>query len=562
MVNKHLYPANKLEVVRSKIGIQTISEMFEKKTTRYNELNCFTHIKNKGVSSYTYNEAYNEVTRIAAYLTDLGLKKGDHIAIISENRPEWAISYFAVLWIGAVAIPLDSRAGYESIKHILEFSESKCVFFSKSHLEQIEKIKESVPVLNHLIQMEKLTDIASGYHEGISRTGIAADDLSEILFTSGTTGNPKGVMLTHRNIMSNVEDVYSFLDINPGDRAFSILPIHHSYEKTGGLLSTFYSGISIYYGRGLKPRELLEDLKKVQPTIWINTPLLLEKLISRINKELSTQKGLKKLFIKVMPKSLIAKSIKKKLGLSSIRLLVSGGARLPDWVFDGFRNLGITIIEGYGMSETSPLISANPVSKERKGSVGLIIDSDEVEIRDPDDESNGEIVVRGPNVMQGYYKNLEETSMILSPDGWLNTGDIGYFDKDGYLYITGRKKFIIVTSGGKNIFPEEIEEKLTKSPLIEEALVLSPDDREIQAIIFPNIDEYKLISNKNRVDYKDKELYTLLENEIKSINRGLETYKRISKFIIKVEEFPKTTTRKIKRYLFKDLDLNDINSYL
>ena len=263
-----------------------------------------------------------------------------------------------------------------------------------------------------------------------------------------------------------------------------------------------------------------------------------------------------------MPKSILANSIRKKLGLGNIRLLVSGGAGLPDWVFDGFKNLGITIIEGYGMSETSPLISANPVSNERKGSVGLVINSDEVEIRDHDDEENGEIVVKGPNVMRGYYKNPEETSLILTPDGWLKTGDIGYFDKDGYLYITGRKKFVIVTSGGKNIFPEEIEEKLTKLPIVEEALVFSPDDKEIQAIIFPNIDEYRIISNKNRVDYKDKELYDLLDQEIKTINRGIETYKRISKFTIKVEEFPKTPTRKIKRYLFKDLDLNKVNSYL
>ncbi len=562
MINKLKSPTNKLKLLRNKIGIETISDMCEKKTNKYKELNVFTYIKTGEVLKYTYSEVYDQVKKIAAYLSDLGLKKGDHIAIISENRPEWAISYFAVLWLGCIAIPLDAKTSFDSLKHIISFSESKAVIFSADHLTNITSIKEYPNELKHLIPMEQFNVIAGKYSSGIDRVDVSGNDLSEILFTSGTTGNPKGVMLTHKNIISNVEDIYSFLDINPGDRAFSILPIHHSYEKTGGLLSTFYSGISIYYGRGLKPRELIEDLKYVKPTIWINTPLLLEKLILRINKELDSQKGIKKYFIKFLPKSLLAKSIKNKLGLNDIRLLVSGGAGLPEWVFDGFKNLGITIIEGYGMSETSPLISANPVSKERKGSVGLVIDSDDVEIRDLDDEKNGEILVKGPNVMQGYFKNEEETNSIFTTDGWLKTGDIGYFDEDGYLYITGRKKFIIVTRGGKNIFPEELEEKLTKIPLIEEALVFSPDDKEIQTILFPSIDEYRIVSNKDHVDYKDEELYNILEKEIKILNRQLEPYKRISKFAVKLDEFPKTTTRKIKRFHFKDLDLNNANTYI
>lgn len=263
-----------------------------------------------------------------------------------------------------------------------------------------------------------------------------------------------------------------------------------------------------------------------------------------------------------MPKSLVAKSIKKKLGLDQLRLLVSGGAALPDWVFEGFRDLGITIIQGYGLSEASPIISANPLSNPRKGSVGKVIESDEVRILDTDNENIGEIVIKGPNVMKGYYRNEEETSCILSEDGWLRTGDLGYFDKDGYLYITGRKKFVIVTSGGKNIFPEEIEEKLTRSPLIEETLVFSPDDRVIQAVIFPNIEEYKMISSNKFANIKDKELYDMVESEVRNLNRELEPHKRISKFAIKTEEFPKTTTRKIKRYLFKDLDLDKSKTYL
>jgi len=562
MINKSTKPIIKLSTVRKKIGIKTISEMFLRKTLKYNDLYAFYHIKQNEIVKYKYGEIYEYVTKIAKHLNVLGIKKGDHVAIISENRPEWAISYFAVIWIGCVAIPLDSKANFENIEHIIKFAEVKTVFFSNSHFRDIKKIQESNTNLNHLIPMENFPEITGKYSSGTEKTEVDENDLSEILFTSGTTGNPKGVMLSHKNIMSNVEDVYSFLDINPGDRAFSILPIHHSFEKTGGLLSTFYSGITIYYGRGLKPRELLEDLKYVKPTIWINTPLLLEKLITRIKKGIESQKGFKRIILKLLPKSILSNNIKNKLGLGHLRLLVSGGASLPDWVFEGFQELGITIIQGYGLSETSPIVSANPVSNPKKGSVGMVIQSDEVEIRELDDEKNGEIFLKGPNVMKGYYNNTEETSSIFTDDGWLKTGDIGYFDNDGYLYITGRKKFVIVTSGGKNISPEEIEEKLTKSPLIEEALVFSPDDKEIQTIIFPNLDEYKIINNKNSAEIKDEELYNLLENEIKNLNRNLETYKRISKFAIKLDEFPKTTTRKIKRFLFKDTDLNNLNSYL
>ena len=552
----------RLPLVRNKNGICTISDMFEKTTDRYNRLTAFSHIKDKGIREFTYGEVFEYVTKISKYLKKLGVEKGDHVAIIGENRPEWGISYFAVSWIGAVSVPLDAKSSAESLKYILEFSDTKALFVTKNYLKTMERIKESVPKLQHIILMESFDEIKDSFSSGSYKEHVVPGDITEILFTSGTTGDPKGVMLSHRNIMSNVEDVYSFLDINPGDRAFSILPIHHSYEKTGGLLSAFYSGISIYYGRGLKPRDLIQDLITVKPTVWINTPLILEKLILRINKELFGQKGIKKLAIRVLPKSIVNRKIKKQLGLEELKILVSGGAPLAGWVFDGFRKLGITIIEGYGMSEASPVISANPVSYPKKGSVGMVIESDEVEIRDLDDEKNGEIVVRGPNVMMGYYDNFEATKEVLSSDGWLKTGDIGYFDEDGYLFITGRKKSVIVTPGGKNIFPEEIEEKLTKLPIIEEALIFSPDDKQIQAIIFPNIEEYRYQSGNEDIDIRDVNLYELVHQEIKNLNKELEPYKRISKFAIKEDEFSKTTTRKIKRFLFKGVDLNNSATYL
>lgn len=401
---------------------------------------------------------------------------------------------------------------------------------------------------------QEIEALGSKYLEGINKITVNPNDLCEILFTSGTTGNPKGVMLTNKNIMSNVEDIYSFLDLKKGDTAFSILPIHHAYEKTCGLLATFYSGVHVYYSRSIKPREMLEDMQDAKPTVWINTPLVLEKLFQRMQKEIHNQKGMKKLLMNILPKKIIGRKIKKQLGLDNIRMIVSGGAALPDRVSTGLENLGFPLIQGYGLSETAPLISANPPLKPKNKSVGMIIESDEVEIRNLDEEGNGEIWVKGPNIMKGYYNNEEATKETISGE-WLNTGDVGYFDEESFLYITGRKKNIIVTKGGKNIYPEEIEEALLKSIFIAEAFVFSPDDNTIQTIVYPDPDETSELENKD-------ELWNLINIEIKNINATLQPHKRINNFAIRLEEFPKTTTRKIKRFCFKDIVLNKEMKFL
>lgn len=561
-MKKYTKPVKKITLIRDKLGINTIPDMLENSFSKYRDKTALVRINNNGIEKYTYSEVFSTTTKIARYLKELGLEKGDHIAILAENRPEWGISFFSISWIGAVAIPLDARASLETLKYILNFSDAKAIFFSQLFLKYVEEIKEKLKSLEHCILMESINEICSKYSEGIEKEKVNENDLSDILFTSGTTGNPKGVMLTHGNIMSNVEDIYSILDINPGDRAFSILPIHHSYERTGGFLATLYSGLAIYYGRGLKPREMLADLKTTKPTVWLNAPLILEKLYNRISKKLNNQKGTKSLITKIIPKKMIGKRIKKQLGLENLNLLVSGGAALPSWVSMGFRELGFTVIQGYGLSEASPLVSINPPSAPKDQSVGMLIQSNEAEIKDLDSDGNGEIYVRGPNIMKGYYNNKSATDEVLTTDGWLKTGDIGHFDEDGYLYITGRKKFVIVTPGGKNIFPEEIEEKLTKSSNIEEVMIFSPDDNQIQALIYPNIDEIKHNLKDQDINIKDNSVWNLIEREIREINKSLESYKRISKFAIKTEEFPKTSTRKIKRYLFRDLSLNSETKYL
>lgn len=554
-MKKYTKPIKKIPTVKDSLPIETIPEMIEFSVNDNGGNTAFLMPRDGQLYQLTYNQTYEIIKKLARYLKEQGIEKGDHVAILGENRPEWGISFFAISWIGAVAIPLDARGSLEDHKFILEYSSTKAVITSGTYYKGLRDISESLPNLNQLILMEQIEDIASKYSDGINSKNVSSDDLLEILFTSGTTGDPKGVMLSHGNVISNVSDIYRIIEYSPEDRAFSILPIHHCYECTGGLISTFSSGMSIFYARGLKPRELLEDLKAATPTIWLNAPLLLEKLYLRIEKELSSQKGIKKFITRALPNSIIGKKIRQNLGLERSRLVVSGGAALPGWISEGYKKYGIEVIQGYGLSEASPLISVNPPSNPKPDSIGMVIPSDEVEIRDIDSEGNGEIVAKGPNIMKGYYKNQSATDETLTPDGWLLTGDIGYFDEEGYLYITGRKKFVIVTKGGKNVFPEEIEEKLTKSLYIEEALIFSPDDVDIQAMIYPNIEEVtdKLQSMGNTMTHEN--IQEFIKTEVRAINRTLESYKKIRDFSIREQEFPKTTTRKIKRFLFKDIDI-------
>jgi len=549
-------PVRKISTIRPGLGIKTIPEMVEASAESYKDCTAFLIPRNKDIYKLSYGQVIEYVKRIGRYLKELGLGRGDHIAILGENRPEWGISYFSVGWIGATAIPLDAKALPDSLKSILRFSSAKAIILSGSHVADIESISADLNELKHVIPMESFDEIYAKYPNGVGMENASPDDLMQILFTSGTTGDPKGVMLTHSNIMSNVDDVYRIIEITPDDRMFSVLPIHHSYECTGGLLTPFYNGMSVFYARGLKPNEMAEDLRMASPTIWLNTPLILEKLYQRINRELSNLRGFKGFMTNVLPKKIIGNKIKEKLGLQRVRLIVCGGAALPGWVSKGLEEFGFPIIQGYGLSEASPLISVNPPSNPKNESIGMVIPSDEVEIRDIDGEGNGEIVARGPNIMKGYYKNESATKEVLTPDGWLLTGDVGYFDEEGYIYITGRKKSVIVTKGGRNVFPEEVEEKLTKSPYIEEVLVFSPDDEAIQAIIYPSMDEVRTKLGGMGKEASDENIWDIIKLEVRKANENLESYKRVRHFAITYEEFPKTTTRKIKRYLFRNVSLN------
>ncbi|MGB7291154.1 MAG: AMP-binding protein, partial [Thermodesulfobacteriota bacterium] len=339
-------PIRKIRTVRNPYGIKTIPEMIENSAARYGDRTAYLIPRKDNIHTLTYGEVMEYVKRIGRYLRESGIGKGDNIAILGENRPEWGISYFTASWIGGTAVPLDPRASMESHRFVLSYSEAKAIFLSASYLPDLRPMLDGLEASKHVIIMDTFDDIYSKFSRGVEKENISEQELSEILFTSGTIGNPKGVMLTHKNVMSNVEDMYKILDLSPYDRAFSVLPLHHSYECTCGLLGPFYNGSSVFYARSIKPREMLEDLRMASPTIWFSAPLILEKLYLRIDKEISGIEGLKGILIGALPKKIIGKKIKKRLGLEKIKLIICGGASLPSWVSKGLEQYGFPIVQG------------------------------------------------------------------------------------------------------------------------------------------------------------------------------------------------------------------------
>jgi len=546
----------KHRIIREPKGYKTITEMFERSAREYSN-RVMSKIKRGGVwREYTFGEVLGYVRKMAEYLKEKGIKKGDFVALVSENRPEWGWGYLAIQWAGGTVIPLDARLTDVERRFLMDFAGVKGVICSRDYLMEMEEAKKELK-FDFILSMEDLDKIFEKY-EGIDRVELDSEDLAEILFTSGTTGSPKGVMLTHKNIMSDLEGLYQIIDVDENDVFFSILPLHHVYECTGGFLAPIYVGASVAYASSLRPNVMLEEMREIRPTVWLTVPLVLEKIYQKILKTLNEQKGVKKVLInlmKTLAKGRLSKRIKASLGLDRVRYVVSGGAALPEWVSKGLEDLGFPILQGYGLSETSPILTLNPPHSPRNKSVGLPIPGVEIRLFEVNERGEGEIAAKGPMVMKGYYKNEKATKEVFY-DGWFLTGDIGYFDEEGYLYITGRKKAVIVTKGGKNIYPEEIENKLTESPYIEEVLVfgaINPEtgEEEVQALVYPNLDEVRELAHKMGKVPDDDFIYEIISKEIERLSKDLAPYKRIKRFALRYEEFPKTTTRKIKRHLFE-----------
>ena len=539
----------------------TFREMMEISEERFPDNEAFKAIVPK-VVTFTYKQALKKIREIAYYLVATGAKKGDHIAVIGKNSPEWALAYFAISFAGCIIVPLDYSLHIEDMEKILAFGDVDRIFIDGEKIDEIDKegklFKEKI----------SLEPESKGYKYVLDLTGpetelpkLHAEDTAAMLFTSGTTGTPKGVMLSFSNFMSSTLSSQRLFDVYPTDVFYAILPIHHAYTMTAVLLETVVSGASCVFGKRLVTPIMLKELREGKITMLLAVPMLFNKLLAGlmagVHKQGPFKENLihflmgfsgfmKKVFHVNLGKKIFGNMLLSKISLDKMRLCICGGGPLPPSTFKQFNQLGIDFVQGYGLTETSPIININPIEVYIEESVGIPIPGVEEKIVSPDEDGNGIIYVRGPQVMKGYYKNDEATEEVLSSDGWLNTGDVGHIDSNGFLYLTGRAKSIIVTEGGKNVFPEEIEDKFQLFNEIEQCCIIpyminkEMKTEGIRMVIYPTEAYLK--------EHGMEETSRHMEEVVESVNKDLQSYKKITMVTVVDQPLPMTSTKKVKRF--------------
>lgn len=558
----------------------TLAQMFRISAHRYPERRCFEAFSPEHLV-LTYNQAKDKVDAIASYLQNSGVKPGAKIALTGKNSPEWALAYLAITTVGAIIVPLDYSLHDADIEKFIKFAGVDRLFIDAERIDQIGK--DGSLDLIEKISLEKIPDGSHPYVLDLAGPSAPVypetriDDLAAIMFTSGTTGTPKGVMLTHHNMVSDCYLSQGNMNIYHTDTFYAILPIHHSYTMLAVFLEAMSVGAAVVFGKKLVISQVFKEMREGKVTMFLGVPMLFNKLLAGLLNGIK-EKGIvlygiirglmgisgfiKKVF-KVNPGKKMFGFLLKKVALENNRICISGGGPLPASTFKMFNELGIDFVQGYGLTETSPIITLNPTEAYIEASVGKVIPQIEMKIKDPDATGIGEILVKGSVVMQGYYNNPEATAEVLSPDGWLNTGDVGYLDANNYLYLTGRSKSLIVTEGGKNVFPEEIEDKFQLFPEIEQICIIGyvVDPRTkgegIRAIILPG----EAFTNKVAAAHSDpaeaaRAVESRLQDIITTVNKDLQPYKKIVRLTVTDEPMPMGSTKKIKRYLvaekFKD----------
>ncbi len=547
---------------------KNIREIINNSIEKYPENKAFI-IKNKDknkekYTNVTYREFGEQINALGSALINKGLKN-KHIAVISPNRYEWALTYYAVLNGTGILVPLDKGLPDSEIESLLQRSHSNAVIFDKKYEEIMKKIKENKTTdvaeficmdendtftsINELLTEGKEL-LNQGYKEFLDAK-INEEEMSIILFTSGTTSASKAVMLSHRNIASNLYALNSAEKIYDTDVNLAFLPFHHTFGSTG-LLFFLSNGATNVFCDGI--RHIQSNLKEYKVTTFVCVPLLLEAMYKKIMKEIE-KKGKEKLIKRIIPitnfllkfkidiRRKVFKDVINSLG-GNIRFIVSGASGIDKKVAKGFNDFGILTVQGYGLTETSPVLSAENENCIRYGSIGYPMANVEIKIDNPNEEGIGEIIARGPNVMLGYYENEEATNEVIV-DGWFHTGDLAYQDKDGYIFVAGRKKNVIVLKNGKNIYPEELEILINDLPYVEESMVFGmpkEDDLVVSAKIVYN----KEFKEKN--NYTEEELREKIWQDIKEINKELPTYQHMKNIIVTDEPMIKTTTAKVKRY--------------
>ena len=566
--------------------MRPISNLKELLTTSYEMFNTNDAflVKDKPGGKYqpiSYGQLYMDVNGLGTSFINMGLKD-KKIAVIGENSYNWVVTYFATINGTGVIVPIDRELKTMEIKSLLKRAGVSAVVYSKKvkrvideillDYEMREQIKYAI-CMNYedeeegRLYFDDLIEAGKQSMEEGNRVFIDSkiDDeaLAALLFTSGTTGMAKGVMLSHKNIAANVYNMSKYVKIIDKGVGLSVLPMHHTYEMTCHVLTGLYQGVTIAICEGLK--HIQKNLQEIPANVMLAVPLIFETMHKKVWKKAAASGRDKKMRkaadlsnkFKLYNKPKIVKKmfapVHEALG-GEVSLFIAGGAAINPSVIEDYQALGIPMIQGYGMTENAPIIAVNKDCYSKPNSVGLPMPGTEVKIIDKDENGIGEIICKGPSVMIGYYENPEATAEAIQ-DGWLHTGDYGYLDDEGFLYVSGRKKSVIVTKNGKNIFPEEIEYVLGQYPYIEEVLIhgvdgMRNDDVVVKAEVYPN---YPLIKEE-KGDVTEEELKALINDVIEEVNSQMPNYKRIKRFNIRKTEFEKTTTRKIKRYLESNLN--------
>lgn len=564
-MSKELKISEKLKTKYHKCEeISTLKEMLYKSAEVYKSRVAFK-LKNDEdvIYNVTYEQFKKDVMSLGTFLIEKGFLN-KRIAVIGKNSYKWSVSYLAATIVGIV-VPIDKELHTDDVINFMNVSETSCILGDNKNLDtiqtNIEKLNNKNTLFidfdtNFLKSIEEGKDLLDNGNTKFDEIAINPDELRVLLFTSGTTGNAKGVCLSHRNICSNIMSVYGIVKVKRSDLFFSVLPLHHTYECTLGFLLPIYSGASISYCDGL--RYINKNMLEYHPSLILCVPLLLENVHKKIIKSMSSslpdkykKDGEENIYdnLPFIIKKIVRNKVKNTLG-GRLRLFIVGAAAMNPQIVNSFDKLGLTTLQGYGLTECSPLVAGNTDFYRSADSAGLPIPNVEYKIDNPNSEGVGEIIVKGPNVMLGYYNMPEETNKVLK-NNWFHTGDLGKIDENGFLYITGRCKSVIVTKNGKNIYPEEIEYYLNDNPLISEALVSgikkeNDDETYINAQIFPNMEaicEYL----KSSVPTKE-EIKKVISDVVSSVNSKIPNYKHIKNITIRDKEFEKTTTQKIKRY--------------
>jgi long-chain acyl-CoA synthetase len=538
-----------------------LPKFFFRKSKDNLDKNAFIIFRDDTRKELTYHDAVESVIRYVKYLSDK-VERGDRIVLCAENRPEWCCAYLAIVTVGGIAVPIDTELGADEIRNLVRASESTFGFYSDYTADKM-KASEIPGTALFNFDTDNADENGDDVDLSLYLSGISPDDLASIIYTSGTTGLPKGVMLTHKNFFSNAMAMIDTGIISENDNMLAVLPLHHTFAFMCTFLVPLFVGAVITYPSSLKGPELTYAMKEAGVTILAGVPQLLDLFYSAIMRKIEELPFIKK----SLARGLIRLSgfMRRKTGINlgmvlfgsvherfgnQFRVMASGGASLSAATMKGLEALGFTVLEGYGLTETSPGVTFNPLKKRKPGSVGVTFKNVTIRIDKEVGDTEGEVVIKGENVMKGYYHMDDETDKVLR-DGWFYSGDLGYMDGDGYLFLTGRKKEIIVLSSGKNIYPEEIEMEYQKIPLVKEVCVLEKKEgghTTLHGFILPDLEYAKASKIAN--------LHEALKWDIHGVSLKLPSYMRIKGFTLSSEPFPRTRLGKLQRFKIRDTQKN------